>query len=253
MKKHMIIGLVLLMGLVLIVGCGQPQPPAPPPTGGPATPPTGAPATPPTGVPAAPPTGEIGKLPYLEDIMIVHSVDKNAKEADLKKADNNQFPENVAVIALKIPKSKNIPKEKELVVAWFDANKLAPLEEITIMPGELLEKGKLLKMKGDKGFAPGPYRVEIIEKDTGKKMLIDFTIGTKTGALPDVKKPGEEKPATGKPGEEKPATGAPGEVKAPPTAPGMETGAPEKPVTPPSGGKTDTKGNVDKEKPGSVR
>lgn len=231
MKKLLIVALVLILGLALLVGCQQPKPAdqpgdAPKPPAQPGEAPTDKPGEPP-----APPAEGADQIPYLHGVVVMGSVDKEAKGADCKEFAEMKFPGDVKVIALKIDKNPEAPKGKDVEVAFFFQDKKEPVKKHVIKSDMLIEGEQFLLLNPEKdAFVPGPYRVEIMEVGTpDKKNSIGFSV---EGGAPGDMKPGEPAPAPApgdaKPGDAPPAPGdgapAPGDVKAP--APGDAAPAP---------------------------
>jgi hypothetical protein len=215
MKKFMIAGLILILGFVLMMGCNPGQPTQP--QGGEQKPPaqkSDAPPPPPGspqagGSPLAPPAND---LPYLFTKVVI-SAEKDAKDEVLTEETDMIYGENVGTIAIKVEKNKDIPKDKEF--DYVISNNGKTLEQFTIKAGDLADKDKIIKLKPDSDkYMPGPYEVQITEKDSGKKVILHFGVG-EPGKSGEPAKPGME---TAKPGE--------------PGKPGMETGKPGKPGEP---------------------
>lgn len=224
MKKLLIVGLVLILGLALLVGCQQPKPAdqpgdAPKPPAQPGEPP----ATDKPGEPPAPPAEGADQIPYLHGVVVMGSVDKEAKGADCKEFAEMKFPGDVKVIALKIGKNPEAPKGKEIEVAYFFQDKAEPIKKHTVKTDLLIEGEQYLLLNPEKdAFMPGPYRVEIMEVGTpDKKNSIGFSVEGKEPAPGEAPAPapGDAKPGDVKPGDAAPAPGdaapAPGDVKAP--------------------------------------
>ncbi|MCE1245813.1 MAG: hypothetical protein LWY06_04120 [Firmicutes bacterium] len=246
MKKVMIVGLILMFGLVLMLGCNPSQPtqpqgeqkPASAPASTEAPPP--APAPNPTGgaaqTPSAPPAND---LPYLFT-KVIFSADKNAKDEALTEDTKMIFDENVGVIAVKIEKNKDIPKGKEFDFVISHNGK--DVDQFAVKAEELADKDNIRRIKAEKDkYAPGPYEVQITEKDTGKKVILHFAVGAPPkgepgkGPVEPNMEPGKG-PKPGEPGMEPGKGPKPGE----PGKPGMEPGK-----GPDKGGN-----DVDKDEPG---
>lgn len=229
MKKLLIVGLVLILGLALLVGCQQPQTgdaPKPPAQPGEAPAKPGDPPPPGAGAGA-------DQIPYLHGVVVMGSADKDAKGADWKEFSEMKFPGDVKVIAVKIDKNPGAPKEKEIEVAFFFQDQKEPVKKHTIKSDLMIEDVQFITLTPEKdGFAPGPYRVEIVEVGTpDKKHTIGFSVeGGAPGDVAPPPAPGDAPPA---PGDAAPAPG--GDVKAP--APGDAAPAPGDAAPAPGGEK----------------
>ena len=220
MKKLLIVALVLILGLALLAGCQQPQKPeggeAPKPPAQPGEAPTNKPGEPP-----APPAEGADQIPYLHGVVVMGSVNKEAKGPECTEFAEMKFPGDVKVIALKIDKNPEAPKGKDVEVAFFFQDKKEAVKKELIKSDVLIEGEQFVILNPEKeGFAPGPYRVEIMEVGTpDKKNSIGFSVeGAAPAPAPGDAKPGDAAPAPGD------AAPAPGDVKAP--APGDAAPAP---------------------------
>ncbi len=229
MKKLLIVGLVLILGLALLVGCQQPKPADQP--GDAPKPPVNTGEAPPADKPGdapAPPAEGGAQIPYLHGVVVMGSVDKEAKGADCKEFAEMKFPGDVKVIALKIDKNPEAPKGKDIEVSYFFQDQKEPVKKHTIKSDTLIESEQYLILTPEKdAFMPGPYRVEVMEVGTpDKKNVVGFSVEGGAPAPP----PGEGKPGDVKPGDAAPAPGdaapAPGEGKPGEVKPGDAAPAP---------------------------
>jgi len=223
MKKILIVGLIMILGLAIFAGCN----PKPPETTPPAKP--AAPEKPAVETPETPAAGMPAIAGYLKEAKLKYALKEKPEKADVLEKEDLMFPEGVKAVVLEVIKNPDAPKDKVVEVKVFTKEKDEPVVEVQTFKGEDLANGDIfLVLEPAGGFAPGLYRVDMNEQGTSDKISIDFAVG-------EVKAPEEGKavPPTGKePGMAKPMEEKPAEVKEPPTTEKPAGGKPveEKPA-----------------------
>lgn len=191
MRKVLILGLVLLLGLAIFVGCGPKKTeggkkaPATPTKPAPKTGETESPVTPKeTGETGAP--GETGKktpeakdeIGYLLGVRVAYSLEEAPKKEGLVEEETMVFPVDAKSVALMIDESPEAPEGKEIDVSLYGADMENPLVTNTFKTDEVTTGAFMLPLTEEgKPLEKGFYTVKLVEKDSGKEKVITFNIG----------------------------------------------------------------------------
>ncbi|MFP4498379.1 MAG: hypothetical protein ACLFQV_09235 [Vulcanimicrobiota bacterium] len=197
-KKVLVVCLILVFALSFLAGCTQNKPKNPPPGRpgpggpgpggrgpggrGPGRPGGRGPGRP--GGPAAGPTIE-----YLKGVTLLYSEKESPEEVDFVEVTDMAVPETATAVAVKVPKSEEMPADKVLTVHLFKEGGEEAIVTQEFNPADASEKdGMIVFMNEGKPFEAAPYHIEFQEKD-GNKMVMKYKVGPAVMKTED----GEEK------------------------------------------------------------
>jgi hypothetical protein len=179
MRKVVILGLIIVLGLAILSGCPRPAP-TPEPTPAPTPTPT---PTPEQGNSPNRVTEEVQEIGYIEDVEILAAQQESPREEDYQEVTDRRIPPDTRSVAVKLDRAQDAPDGRQVDVTIIREDEDEPIAANTVLTRNLREQEMTVVLTPPAELEPGNYWIVLEDRETQDRHTIPVVV-MRPGATP---------------------------------------------------------------------